>query len=309
MFNIQYSLFNIRYLLFQVRNIFLFIRRFSVFILFLILQIVSLYFLFTYNRSHRAKGLGFAGGITSYFNSKYNLLENFLTMQEENRRVHKLNDSLMNLLNTNFVIVDSGATMALDTLNKDTSGHMRRFVWRSAQVLYSTASSDKNYLQLNRGSSTGIGDDMGVFSSNGGLVGKVINTGENFSEVISLLNVVNKMSVQLKRTGSAGMLSWEGKSPQELTLKNIPKTDSVKRGDTIVTGNYSLSYPPGRLVGTVSKVLRDKASNFFILKIKPTANLTNLQQVFIVENVNQQVQKELDKQTQDMVEKKEALNE
>ncbi|WP_346237961.1 rod shape-determining protein MreC [Niabella insulamsoli] len=287
-----------------MRNIFLFIRRFSVFILFLILQIISLYFLFTYNRSHRAKGLGFAGGVTSYFNGKYNALEDFFTMQEENRRVHRLNDSLMNLLRANFIPVDSGASRLADSANRDTTGKMRQYIWRSAQVVYSTASSDKNYLQINRGSNAGIADDMGVFSSNGGLVGKVINTGKNFSEIMSLLNVVNKMSVQLKRTGSAGMLSWEGKSPQELTLKNIPKTDSVRRGDTIVTGNYSLSYPPGRMVGTVSHVLRDKASNFFILKVKPTANLTNLQQVFIVENINYETQKQLDRETQDMVDKK-----
>lgn len=287
-----------------MRNIFSFIRRYSIFLLFVILQILSLYFLFTYNRSHRAKGLGFAGGITSYFNGKYNAMEDFFTMQEENRRVHRLNDSLMNLLNTNFVKADSGTTVFSDSAFRDTSGSVRHYVWRSAQVLYSTSGSDKNYLQINRGRSSGIGDDMGVFSSDGGLVGKVINTGNNFSEVMSLLHVVNKFSVQLKRTGSAGMLSWDGKSPKELTLSNIPKTDSVRRGDTIVTGTYSRSYPPGRLVGIVSKVLIDKSSNFFILKVQPAANLTNLQQVFVVENVNYNELEQLDKATHDLVEKK-----
>lgn len=287
-----------------MRNIFLFIRRYSVFVLFLVLQIIALYFLFTYNKSHRAKGLGFAGVVTSYFNGKYNALEDFFTMQEENRRVHRLNDSLMNLLNTNFVVADSGTTVMRDSTYRDTSGSDRHYVWRSAQVLYSTSGSDKNYLQINRGSSTGVGDDMGVFSSDGGLVGKVINTGKNFSEVMSLLNVVNKFSVQLKRTGSAGMLSWDGKSPQELTLSNIPKTDSVRRGDTILTGTYSRSYPPGRMVGVVSKVLIDKSSNFFILKVKPAANLTNLQQVFVVQNLNYNELEQLDKATHDMVERK-----
>lgn len=287
-----------------MHNIFLFIRRFSVFILFLVLQIISLYFLFTYNRSHRAKGLGFAGEVTSYFNNKYNALEDFFTMQEENRRVHKLNDSLMNLLNANFVPVDSGVTVMRDSLIKDTSGKMRQYIWRSAQVLYATTGSDKNYLQINRGSSSGIADDMGVFSSNGGLVGKVINTGKNFSEVMSLLNVVNKLNVQMKRTGSSGTLTWDGKSPRELTLLSIPKTDSVRKGDTIVTGNFSLSFPPGKMVGTVSTVLKDKSSNFFILKIKPAANLTDMQQVFVVENVNYNELQLLNRETQDMVDKK-----
>ncbi|MFT4092571.1 MAG: rod shape-determining protein MreC [Niabella sp.] len=287
-----------------MRNIFLFIRRFSVFIFFILLEIICLYSLFTYNRSHKAKGLGVAGGITSYFNKKYNALEDFFTMQEENRRIHKMNDSLLNLLNQNFVKTDSGTTVVKDTLHNDTAYSTRQYVWRSATVLYSTVNSDKNYLQINRGSSSGIADDMGVFSSNGGLVGKVVNTGKDFSEIMSLLNVVNKLSVQLKRTGSAGMLSWDGHSPNELTLNNIPKTDSVRKGDTIMTGNYSLSFPPGKMVGTVSTVLRDKSSNFFILKIRPTANLTNLQQVFVVENLSMNEQRQLSKQTQDLIDKK-----
>lgn len=287
-----------------MHNIFLFIRRFSVFILFILLQIICLYLLFTYNRSHRAKGLGVAGAVTSYFNKKYNFLEDFFTMQEENRRIHKMNDSLINLLSHNFTQLDSGSLLVRDTLRSDTASFVRQYKWRSAQVLYNTVNSDKNYLQINRGSSTGIADDMGVFSSNGGLVGKVVNTGKNFSEVMSLLNVINKFNVQLKKTGSAGMLSWDGKSPHELTVNNIPKTDSVKKGDTIVTGNYSLSYPPGKMVGIVSTVLRDKSSNFFILKVKPAANLTNLQQVFVVENVSMHQQQELDRQTRVIIDRK-----
>ncbi len=277
-------------------NIFLFVRRFSIFLLFVLLQTVSLYMLFTYNRSHRAAGLGVAGNVTSYFNNKYNKIEDFFTMQEENRRVHRMNDSLMNLLSTNFI------TNA-PPLPKDTTEAALRYKWRSAQVLYSTANNDKNYLQINKGRRDGIANDMGVFSSNGGIVGKVINTGESFSEIMSLLNVVAKTSVQLKRTGSAGMLSWDGKTPNELTLTNIPRTDSARKGDTIITGNYSQSYPAGKMVGTVSAILKEQSSNFYILKIKPAANLSNLQQVFVVENLNYTEQTKLHQQTTEMVEK------
>lgn len=269
----------------------------------MVLQIICLYLLFTYNRSHRARGLGIAGAVTSYFNGKYNALEDFFTMQEENRRVHRLNDSLLNQLEHWSAVADSGAALQSDSLLSD-NGPAGRFLWRHSQVLYSSVSSDKNYLQINKGALQGITDDMGVFSSEGGLVGKVVNTGDNFSEVMSLLNVVNKLSVQMKRTGNSGMMSWDGKSPTELTLTGIPKTDSVRRGDTVLTGNYSLSFPPGKMVGTVATVLKDKASNFLILKIKPTANLTNLQQVFVVENIYMRELKALDQQTQDMVDKK-----
>lgn len=263
-----------------------------------------MYNLFIYNRIHRVKGLEAAGRVTSYFNSKYNAVEDFFRMQAENKRVHQLNDSLMNLLSNNFVQVDSNAILVRDSSVIDTTGKTRQYKWRTAQVLYSTVSGEKNYVQINRGSSTGIQEDMGVFSSNGGLVGKVVNVGTNFSEVMTLLHVYNRLSVQVKKTGSAGIISWDGKTPSELTLNGIPKTDSLKVGDSILTGSYSLSFPPGKMVGTVLRVLKDDATNFYILKIKPTANFGTLQQVFVVENVNYGELKSLSAETSKKVDAK-----
>lgn len=290
-----------------MRNVFLFIRRFSAFIGFLILQGICLYILFTYNRFHQAKGIDAAGNITRYINGKYNTIEDFFRMKEENRRVHALNDSLMNLLKENFVKKDSGVSIVRDTSTIDSTHSVRQYAWRTAQVLYTTVTNDKNYLQINSGRSSGIAEDMGVFSSNGGLVGKVIYTSDRFSEVMTLLHVLNKLSVQFKITGHAGILSWDAKDPTQLTVNGIPKTDPVKIGDTILTGNYSLSFPPGKMVGTVSKVLKEKATNFYILKIKPTANFGSLQQVFVVENINMNNQKILDNETRKKVEPKASV--
>lgn len=286
-----------------MRNVFLFLRRFSVFIAFIILQIISLYFLFSYNKFHRARGLGIAGGITSYFNGKYKSVDDFFKMKEENKRIHAMNDSLMNLLNQNFVSLDSLGVVKTDSAKIDTTGKARQFYWRNAQVLYSTVNSDKNYLQINKGSASGIKEDMGVLASNGGLVGKVVNVGTNFSQVMTLLHVINKLSVQMKRTGTSGMLSWDGKTPLELTLNGIPKTDSIRRGDTVLTGNYSLSYPAGQIVGTVARVLKDGATNFLILKVRPTADFGSLQHVFVVENLHYSEQKALDEGTKRLIER------
>lgn len=292
-----------------MHNIILFIRRFWTTIAFFILQIVSLYLLFTYNRVHKAKGLGVAGEVTGYFNTKYNSFEDFFRMKEENRRVHALNDSLMNLLRGNFtkadsgyVNVDSALASTVDTLNRDTSNMKRQYRWMTAEVVYATVASEKNYIQINKGSKQGIKDDMGVFSSNGGFVGRIINTGANFSEVMPLVHVMNKLSVQLKRTGSGGVLSWDGKSPIALTLTGINRSDSVRAGDTVLTGKYSISYPPGKMVGTVSNVRKEQATNFLVLEVKPTANFGNLQQVFIAENMNAEEQRQLHNETVKKVE-------
>jgi rod shape-determining protein MreC len=285
-----------------MRNIFLFIRRFFTVIVFLVLQAVALWFLFTYNKFHKAKGLGVANEATGWFNSKYNTLEDFFKMKEENRRLLQMNDSLINLLSSNFTKSDTAVTIITDSIPYDTLGNFRHYAWREAQVMYNTVNSNKNYAQLNRGSNQGIKDNMGVFSSDGGLVGQVVNVSPNFCQVMSLLHVQNKVNVLVKKTKNSGTLSWDGQDPRFLTLSSIPKSDSLVKGDTIVTGNYSLSFPPGHLVGTVAEIIPDPSTNFYVLRIRPATNFQDLQQVLIVENIQEAEQRELISDTKKKIE-------
>lgn len=291
-----------------MRNIFLFIRRFFTLFVFLVLQGIALWFLFTYNRFHKAKGLGVANEATGWFNSRYNTLEDFFKMKEENRRLLKMNDSLMNLLPGNFSKLDTSANIIKDTIPYDTLGNFRHYAWRDAQVMYNTVNSEKNYVQINLGSNQGVRDNMGVFSSDGGLVGQVVNVSPNFSQVMSLLHVQNKVNVLVKKSNSSGTLSWDGKDPRYLTLSSIPKSDSLVKGDTILTGNYSLSFPPGHMVGTVAEIIPDPSTNFYVLKIKTAANFQNLQQVMVVENIQEPEQAQLNADTKKKIEDPKRIN-
>lgn len=287
-----------------LRNIFLFIRRYFTFISFLAFQGLALWFLFTYNRFYRAKGLGVANQVTGWVNKQYNTVEDFVNRGDETKRVHRMNDSLMNLLSTNYGHRDSATMITSDSMPYDTLGRYQRYLWRSAQVTYSTVSMEKNYIQIDKGAKDGIRDDMGVFSSNGGFVGKVINVSPNFSQVMSLLHVQNRTSALVKKTKSAGTIIWDKRDPRFVTLINIPKGDSIVTGDTIVTGRFSLGVPPGHMIGTVAEIVPDVATNFFILKIKTTANFADLQQVFIVENLQDEEQRKLMTDTQKKVDLK-----
>jgi rod shape-determining protein MreC len=284
-----------------MRNIFLFIRRYFTFLTFLLLQAVALWFLFNYNRFHHAKGMGLSNEITGWVNAKYNNAEDFFKMKEENKRLLRMNDSLMNLLPSNFIPTDTAARITRDSVAYDTLSSYRYYQWRDAQVVYNTINAEKNYVQINRGSNQGIKDNMGVFSSDGGLVGQVVNVSPNFSQVMSLLHVQNKVNVLVKKTKNAGTLSWDGKDPRYLLLSGIPKSDSLVKGDTILTGIYSLSFPPGHMVGTVAEIVKDNSTNFYVLKIKTAANFNNLQQVMVVENLQYEDQSQLLKDTKKKV--------
>src|SRR5690349_9023996 len=115
-----------------MRNIFLFIRRYFTFLCFLALQGLALWFLFTYNRCHRARGLGFANEVTGWFNTRYNTVEDFVSRGEETRRVPRMNDSLMNLLPYNFIRKDTPTRLSTESVPYDTLGHYLTYIWREA---------------------------------------------------------------------------------------------------------------------------------------------------------------------------------
>lgn len=267
-----------------MRNVFLFISRYRTFFTFLVLQVVALWFLYTYNKFHRAKFLGVANEVTGRINTQYDKVEDYFTLKAENQRLNKLNDSLLNLLPINFSKRDTSSTLIRDSVPFDTLGNYRQYLWRDAKVVYNTINFEKNYIQLNRGASQGVKDNMSVISSDGSAVGVVVSVSPNFSVVMSLLHVDSKRSVVLKKTGSMGTVQWDGKNPLYLTLRNIPKSDSVLVGDTVLTSVNS-NFPPGFMVGTVAEVIADKTTNFYVLKLKTAANFFNLQQVHVVENM------------------------
>lgn len=258
--------------------------------------------LFKYNKVHHAAFLGVANEVTGRMNTQVDKLDDYFHQGEENRRLHRMNDSLLNLLRNNFSVPDSSQKMVLDSAMVDSLKQFRRYIWREAKVVYNTVTSEKNYLQLNRGSKYGIQDNMAVLNSDGAVVGQVVNVSPNFSEVMSLLHVQSSVSAALRKTGDAGNLVWDGKDSRFVEMKGISKSVEVKVGDTVVTSKYSYNFPPDKFIGRVASINVDPATGFYLLKIKTAVNFNTIQQVFVVENLQRDEQLQLEKDTEKKVE-------
>jgi len=77
-------------------------------------------------------------------------------------------------------------------------------------------------------------------------------------------------------------------------LINIPKSSRVAKGDTVLTSNVSDIYPPGIMVGTVAEIIDDKSSNFFTLKLKTATNFSNLQFVYVLQDLQREEREKLE---------------
>jgi rod shape-determining protein MreC len=258
-----------------------------------VLQIIALSFLFRYNKFHEAAFMGVANELTGRVSSKYSNVEYYFHLKKTNEALAHQNEELLNQLKNNFQSADSLTKVVIDTSNTDTSGIARRYLWRGARVVNNSVSLQNNFITIHRGERQGVRKDMGVISPQG-IVGMVVNTSENFSVVMTMLNRQSSVSAKIKKTGEIGKVQWDGKSPDRVTMVNIPKSVAVVKGDSVVTSGYSLSFPPGILIGVVSEIIDDKTSNFYTLTLKPSTNFYSLEYVTVVDNLQKDEQKKLE---------------
>ena len=82
--------------------------------------------------------MGVASEVTGSVNTQVDKLDDYFHQGEENKRVHRMNDSLLNLLNSNFHFIDSTQRLKIDSILLDTTRSERRYLWRDAKVGYKT---------------------------------------------------------------------------------------------------------------------------------------------------------------------------
>ena len=284
-----------------MRNIFLFIRRYFHVLLFLILEIVSLSMLFTYNRYHEAFFMNVSGDITGKFYAQYAKVHSYFHLREENDRLARQNLALLRALPSNFKVNADSTLVLRDSLPVDSLGHLRKFLWREALVINnSVALATNNYITLDKGASDSMQKDMGVIGPEG-VVGTVVNVSPHVSVVMSLLHRQSRVSAMLLKTKDAGPVEWEGNDPGILTMRDVPKSVRVAKGDSVVTSTYSDKFPSGIPIGTVVEISSDPASNFYILKLRSATHFGRLQHVFVVENTLRQEQTALEEATKKLI--------
>ncbi|WP_152268269.1 rod shape-determining protein MreC [Agriterribacter humi] len=278
-----------------MRNVFLFVRRYFNFLIFIIMQAVALYMLFHYNRFHEAAFMGVAGEVTGKISKQYNTVEYYFQLQKTNALLVEENQKLRNLLKDDFLPADTTTKIVVDSIKVDSLEQYRRYLYFPAKVINNSVTSQTNYLTISRGTNQGITKDMAVVSP-AGVVGTVVNVSPNMATVMSLLHRQSRISASLLKTGETGSVEWDGKNPQLLTFRNIPKSAQAKKGDTVVTSRYS-TFPPGQPIGVIVEIVSQAGSNFYLMNIKPSTNFFNIQFVYAVKNLQKEEQDALEKAT------------
>lgn len=164
-----------------------------------------------------------------------------------------------------------------------TTDSLGRFRFILATVVNNSVVNPYNYITVNKGRLDSIQPEMGVMDQNG-VVGVVNTVSDHHARIISLLNPNFRLSCKLRGNDAFGSLVWDGKSPYEAILEELPKQVRFHKGDTIITSGYSAVFPEGIPVGTIIGSTRGEDDNFNTLRIKLLTDFSTLSTVKVISN-------------------------
>ena len=162
---------------------------------------------------------------------------------------------------------------------------------RACRVLSRDPDSWWTSVQVN----VGWGDDPDIAKdqpvvSPRGVVGKTGTVSRDVTDVILMVDRNCSITATVEGTHDQGIVKGQGNFEQggsRIMMEYLPKSSTVATGQFVVTSDLSPNFPPGLKIGQVTEVppLANDFPTFGMYReavIEPTANLNQLDELFIV---------------------------
>lgn len=274
-----------------MRSLLIFIWKHNFFFLFLLLETISVGLIVRNNYYQQASFINSSNYASASITQSYNNITDYFSLKQTNEILADENARLRSSHKSAFTNKYPVSSLVNDTLLRT------KYEYLKAKVVGNTTNRRNNFITLDIGFKQGVTKDMGVISSNG-VIGIVKDVSENFSSVMSLLNSKTIISSKVKKDGSFGPLTWDGRDYSLATLTDIPAHVRLAKGDTIVTSGYSSIYPENVNVGIVDSFEQKKGDFFYTVRVKLSTDFKKINYVYIVKNLIKQEQDELEMKSQ-----------
>jgi rod shape-determining protein MreC len=272
-----------------MQTLILFLYRIRAFLLFIVLEVVCLWLIFSTQPYQRAGYFNSANQWSGAMMEASSSVEEYLSLKDqnlllaaENARIRKELATLQSQEERDWLdSLSSKEALRSDTLVPDSLTEPP-YSFIPAKVINQSIRNRQNYLTLNRGSADGLEVDMGVIHPSG-VVGKIKYVSRHYATVTSLLHTEVLTSARINRNNALGSVRWEGLDPSEARLLYIPRHIQVQEGDTVSTTGFSGIYPEGTPIGIVKLVGTGSDATYLDIKLEL---LTTFNQLIWVEVVN-----------------------
>lgn len=134
-------------------------------------------------------------------------------------------------------------------------------------------------LVIDRGSRHGITIGSPVIVAEG-VVGIVMENSWSASKVLLINDYNCRIDALLQASRVRGIL--EGYHGLECSLKYVPRSESVREGDIVVTSGLAEKFPKGLVLGTVTDVVKGSDSLFQEIRVRPAVYTDRVEEVLVV---------------------------
>jgi len=154
-----------------------------------------------------------------------------------------------------------------------------------AQVIANGVSNFEWTITIDKGSSDGLAEGMPVVAA-AGLVGRVMQVTSDSAVVLLILDPDSFVAGRLDVSRTTGLVS--GEAEHDLRMALVDTETEVQPGEQIVTAGYQIPgiaegvFPPGILIGSVSRVLPNEADLEKFITIRPAVDFSALDVVLVV---------------------------
>ncbi|SMG44249.1 rod shape-determining protein MreC [Marivirga sericea] len=273
-----------------MRRLFQFIYQYRAFFIFLLLEVVSGWFVVNHNDYISASYFNSSSAIAGNVYENRQAVQDYFQLAKVNQNLVEENELLRNRLAVDSLTVEVDST----DIPLQLSG---QYEFITGKVVNNSVHRFRNYFTLDVGSKDGIKEGMGVVNPNG-IIGKIKSVSTNFSTAYSALHSSLLVSVLIDETETLCTAKWSGEDPTQISLEYVPRHIKVQEGMQVVSSGYDAIFPEGVKLGTVKSVEIDEEATFYDIEVALSADFFSLDYVYVIGNKLKQEKDSLEQELQ-----------
>lgn len=116
-----------------------------------------------------------------------------------------------------------------------------------------------------------------------GIVGRVIDVGDNWAKIVTVVDESNRISFKVLRTQDGGIMSGRsGSIDGEISGYLFDNKADVIKGDKLFTSGLGGAFVKDIYIGEVDEVISDEEDLMKKIQVKPAINFKKLYRVFVI---------------------------
>ena len=246
-------------------------------VLFILLLIISFYFLNSRSYFHQTKIAKLSLSISGILNNLSSNIIRYSNLNKENKLLIQenliLKSDLIKNRNKNIETIKSKKEIYFP------------FSLINAKIVKNNYNKKENFVIINKGEKDGVKKEMGVITSNG-IVGIINNVSKNYSSIISVINSNIKINARIKNTNYFGSIGWSEKKINIMTLEDIVSTAKISIGDTIISGGMSSYFPSNLEIGKIVTLKKEKNEGYYSIEVELFNSPSQWEYVYIIKNMD-----------------------